>query len=49
MDGFPTATRERERERKGGVQRKAVSGCKHRKAARRVREERSGRTGTFAE
>lgn len=34
---------------RGGVQKKAMSCCKHRKAARRGREERSGRTGTLAE
>lgn len=47
MDGFSTATREREGKR---VRKKrVVSGCKHRKAAKRVREERSGRAGTLAE
>lgn len=45
MDGFPNATRERKKR----VQKKRVSGCKHRKVAIRVREESSGRTGTLAE
>lgn len=43
-----TGSQLRQEDESEGAQKKAVSCCKHREAAQRVREERSGRTGTFA-